>query len=320
MTRRFSRLCLCVAAWTWSVCAAAGDFDPNASAEEILDALIGVRIPPPKASPWQSELQLRLGGGYARNVLYSAFDELDSGFSSAEAEFFALRKDASPHSVHLYAYGNQRHYYDLDRDNDDTSAIAQGGWEYRDEGRGALGLRGHYFFTDQFFDTSVSDVVLESTRLTQHDLGSDAYVDRIVLQGVTARLGMGHRYVELQDSDDDYHQLEGSASLTGELPSRLSVSLLYRYQRDDYDDREKRDDMGTVLEGPPVDIQNHQVRMEGAWFWDAGHAWRTRCWVTGRCRDDDAGGYYDYRSMQGGVDVRAMDCESRGHLHRLALR
>lgn len=305
MMRRIASVFGIVAAFAWSAFGATGEYDPNASAEEILDSLLGVPRQPSKPSPWQSELQLRLGGGYARNVLYSPFDEKDSGFSSGEAEFFAMRKGDSPHALHLYTYANQRHYFDLDSDNDETSAIADGGWEYRDSCRGALGLRAHYFFADQFFDTSVSDAEIESSRLTQHDFGSDAYVDRVLLPGVTARLGAGHRFVELQDSDDDYQQLEGLASLSGEIPSRVSVSLQYRYQRDDYDAREKRDAAGYALPGPPVDIQNHQVRLEGAWYWDAGHVWRTRCWVTRRCRDDDGGGYYDYESAQGGVDIRA---------------
>ncbi len=279
-------------------------YDPDASAEEILDALIGAEARKPIPSPWRGEAQIRLGGGHAWNVLYSPFAERDSPFSSVEADLLAFRRADSPHALDLYGYGSHRHYFDLDEDNTEATAIVQAGWEYRGMRRSTPGVRAHYYYVDQFLDTSISDVETDTTRLTEQDVGLESYVAYAINPAVTARLGGAFKYACLEDSDDDYRQPEASASLTGRTPFGLSLAAHYRYHVDDYDSRSKRSAAGEPLPGDPVEIRNHNLRIESSWFWDARHRWQTRCWVAQRCREDDGGGYYDYESSQAGLGLR----------------
>ena len=306
--RPVSRLAVFLMLLTMCAVAGASDdlpFDPDASAEEILDALLEAPIPEAESSPWQTEAELRVGCGYAKNVLFSPFAEESSIFSGSEAEFFALRQGDSQHRLTLYAFGSHRHHFDLDHNNAEYLAVAQGAWEHRNEDKGAYGLRGTYYFVDQFFDASVSDIETDATRLRQHDAGANTFIRCHVRPYLTAEVGSAYRYSALDDSDDDYAQWEASASLEGKTTSGLTLGLGYRYRLDDYDEREKRTERGEILPEETVNVANYEMRLYGYWFWDSTHRWKTKWHVTSRTRDDNGGGYYDYQSWRGTIGTSA---------------
>ena len=292
-----------LAGWVAVARSEESDFAANASAEDILDALLEIPAAQPKAPLWQAELGVRLAGGHTENVLYSPFAEQDSLFSASEAELYVFRQTESKHHLSLYAFGSHRHYFDLDEDNDEYAAVAQGGWEYRDASLGTYGLRGTYYYFDQFFDASISDVELDATRLRQHDAGARSYIRYSVFPRVTAEVGGGYKIASLEDSDDDYGQRETSTALEGRTHSGLAFALGYRYRLDDYDERVKRTAEGEVFPGDSTDLANHEARLYGSWFWDAAHNWKTRWRLTTRWRDDDGGGYYDYVNWHGGIGM-----------------
>lgn len=280
-------------------------YDPTAPAEEILDALLEEPSPRLHTPLWRTAFDVRLGFGHAENVYYSPFTKEDSAFSASEGELFVFRQGRSHHYLSLYAFDSHRHHFDLQRDADEHTTIAQAGWEYRDAPVGTCSLRGTYYYFDQFFDASRSDVETDAVRLKQHDAGANSSIRYPLRPNLTAEVGSGYRYVALEHSDDDYGQWEGSASLEGRTLAGLSLELSYRYRLDDYEERVKRTAEGVALAGETVDIDNHELRLQGSWFWDTAHDWKTRLRVTTRVRDDDGGGYYDYNRWQGGVDTSA---------------
>jgi hypothetical protein len=274
------------------------------SAEEILDALLAAPLAPTKAPAWRTELDLRQGVGYAKNVLYSPFYEQNSPFSISEAELFIQRQSASMHRLSVYALGSHRHYVDVEPDDGEYNAFAQGEWEYQPNSRSSCGVDAHYQFFDQFFDASTSDVELNSTRLKQHDLGANTFARYAVLPHLTARVAGGYKAAFIDDSTDDFQQTEAETSIEGQPHSALTLALTYHYTFDDYDERPKRTGSGELIAEEVAAIASHEFGLNGTWYADATRNWRLRWRLSQRQSDDNGGGYYDYDSWQSAISLR----------------
>jgi hypothetical protein len=277
---------------------------PDVSAEDILDTFLAVPPELDKTSAWLAQLDLRQGAGYGQNVLYTPFVGQDSMFSVSEAELLAYLPLGSAHRLSIYAFGNHRHYVDLPANNVEYNALAQGEWEYQFNKKGACGLDANYQFFDQFFDASISEVELDSTRLKQQDVGASTFARYAVLPYLTARVQGGYKVAVIDQSDDDYRECEVSSSLQGQSQSGSTLALTYGYTRDDYDHREMRTGVGEVVPDETVDIASHLFRLHGSWYWDAARNWMMRWGGSQRLRDDTGGGYYDYESWQGTMGIR----------------
>jgi len=237
----------------------------DVTAEDILDALLGVQPPVPVKTPtWLAEAELRQGGGYAENILYSPFTEENRAFAVSEAELFVFRPPESTHRLSFYAFGHHRHYFDMDRRDAEYNAFARGEWEYRLAARGSFGLNANYHLFDQFFDASISELDIESDRLKQHDVGTGSFARYALWPRLTARVEGGYTKARLDDSDDDYDRWEGSLSLFGRVRSDLTLGVTYRYELNDYDHREKRTSVGEAIPGDAVDIAGQEWGLHGS--------------------------------------------------------
>lgn len=279
------------------------DYGPDLTADTLLDFwLEEPTLPPPSA--WHADVQVGVGAGYKKNVLYSAVHEQDSALSLAEIDMFVYRDLPSRHELYLYAFADQRHYFELDRGDNDQTAIAEVSWTRRFDARGAVNLRGTYSYIDQFFDASISDRDIDAVRIQQQDYGLSLYADRGLTDRLLARVGGKRKAVDVEDSDDDFRQWEALGQLEYGEGTRWKAGVTYRHDYDDYDERNARTAAGEPIEDEAVTIVTDRLSLYGRWYWDGARKWETRARVTGLVKDDDGGGYYDYQSWRGSLLLR----------------
>ena len=292
-------------AWAAAAPAEEIDYGADLTAEQLLDSWLAppeLVLPPP--APWKLDLTARAGGGYKENVLFSAVREQNSAFSLAEVDAFLYRESDSPDQFYLYGFADQRHYFDLDRGDNEHLAVAEASWTRTFREPGAVNLRGTYSFIDQFFDASLSDTETDAIRLFQHDAGLRGHVEKEIAPRLTLRLGGGANRVDVRDLDDDYRRWRGLARLEYSCGPRGKAGVSLEHDRDDYAERPRRTATGEPLDGNAVAIAAETLTLYAQRNWDADRRWQTRLTLTGRWRDDDGGGYYDDRSWRASLLLR----------------
>lgn len=280
-------------------------YDPEASAELILDELLAYVPPPIPPTPvWLAEFDLRLGGGYKENVLYSAVVPQDSPFTLVEAEVFVLREAEDAHDIWLYAFGDQRHYTELTRGDNEYTFMAEAHWQYRPSEGSAVQTQASYYYLNQFFDASVSDVETDSFRLVQHDVGGSLAYEARFARLLHAALGGQVHEVMLEDSTDDYRVYEGFLDLKLRSERGDTLGLIFRRQLEDYEERMRRTATGERLEGGTVELDVARLRLYTRTYLDAARRWLGGLTLEARDQTDNGGGYYDFRALKLGLRLQ----------------
>jgi len=300
---------LLVAAWAWKCPAQeAPEFGPDLTAEQLLDAWLGEgsEVPPVEPARGRGKLDLRVhgGAGYKKNVAYSAVHPLDSAFSVANAELSLDRQFPEKGEIYLYAYGEQHHYFELDRSEDDQSATAEFAWVAHPGRVDTLQLTGNYYYIDQFFDASLSDIEVDSYRLREHDAGAQALTEKQLSTKWSVRLEGGYQEVMIHESNDDYSEWDVQAGADCTLDRLTLISAEFQRGFEDYHDRPKRDPLGDPLASGTIDLAEESLTLKLRRYLDRQRAWQVRLRGSVTARDDNAGGYYDYLGWRGRLQLR----------------
>lgn len=280
------------------------NYGPDVTAEALLDQILAEPVRPTPQPAWHANASLYGGFGYKENVLYSALHQQNSPFSSAEFDLFLFHVGGDLQELSLYAFADQRHYFDLDRGENEQSVLAEANWTRRSPAGHAVSLQGMYAYFDQFFDASLSQADIESLRLRQHEYGGRNHLEWAAGGGWFLRAGAELTDVSVVDFDDDYWAWEGLAQIEYRLAERGEAGIAYTRGEEDYDDRLQRSAAGDRVDGSPVDIATDSLCVYGRWYWDAARRWRTQLKWTAYSRDDDGGGYYDYQSWRSRLSLR----------------
>jgi hypothetical protein len=277
----------------------------EASPEQVLDWILNEPFPAEELEPrrWDVDLSLQGGAGYKKNVLYSAVNPLDSSFSTLQADLFLVRSGAPEQDVYLYAFADQRHYFELDRADNEYTVFAEVNWGRR-ASLAEVNLKGHYLYIDQFFDASVSNADILSNRLRQHEFGLDGHVERSLYRDLYLRLEGAVRDVDVLDYPDDYWAWLLGGRFEYRPGPKVAAGILYNHADEDYDERPQRAADGEPSPGTTVHIVDESLGVYARGRWGRDRRWGVDGALTGILRTDDGGGYYDYRAWRGRLLVR----------------
>ncbi|MFT5494914.1 MAG: hypothetical protein ACI9TH_000305 [Kiritimatiellia bacterium] len=274
------------------------EYTADITADALLDMwlLPDAPIPAEPLPRWGREFRFNAGMGYKENVQFSAFNPRDSAFSLAEVEGYLYTLQPEKHESYVYAFADQRHYFDLDQGADEQSFIGQAAYKRHHDRYGSFGAELQTFYFDQFLDASFSELELNAIRLRQYEFGGLVSYGRPVGKRAKVEVAYGPFRSQLANAPDDYDR--HLARLNTEYAfDRSTLKLELQQETFDYDQRARRQADGARLAGR-TDIEADQARMTSTWYWDAQKAWHNRLQGTLRQLDDNGGGYYNYDSWQ----------------------
>jgi hypothetical protein len=291
-----------------------GDSDLVADSGLPSDPELAAVLQPVPPRKWDLDASLKAGAGYKENVLYSAYHPSDSLYSLAELDAFLMRRQTSSNQLYFYLFGQQRHFFDIDEAENEQSVVFEGNYLHQFTPTTGLELAGNYFYVDQFFDASISEVESDEFRLVQHDLSLRSAVQQSLGKNWKLWIGGGGGEVMLEDSQDDYTQWNMLGRLEYAPRRYARYGLIYRREYELYSDRIQRTAIGETIPGETVDLTTDSLRLYGFHPIDRQGKLHLFANLTGYLRDDNGGGYYDYDRWRASLGLRGRHNRWKGDL------
>jgi hypothetical protein len=241
---------------------------------------------------WELDLKFRAGLGYGDNVLFGAYEEVNSGYFLGAIDGLYYRTVDDSWSAYVYVFGEHMEYFE----NVDAGKlyVTQGQVSrLSDSEERNYGLSATHLFYDQVFDASVDRVNFDTFGVSAHQLEIEPFLEFYFKDGgqlrVEALVG-GSRY---EDSYDDSDSLGGLLKYQRSIGEHSSLSLEYLFEDREYLEKAARDAEGYAVEGftrLKVGMGIISLRVneneEGGWRFDTKLSHY-------RQRDEEAG-YSDY--------------------------
>ncbi len=255
-------------------------------------------------SLWDWENRVTLGGGYKRNVLFSAFSQEDSAFSLTEWESTLIRL-ARPRDWQVFAYlvAENRHYVDVEGLDDEWLVVALGQAE-KPVGSWRFGLAAQYMYFEQAYrlefeelDLGATEVALHQFQLTpkmRYGLTDDLYLE--LRTPLTANL--------FDDSAQDYDEAGVVAELGWRMANGGRLTLSYGYEYRDFDERTERTVEGDAIAGEILAWEEHVVEMALHLPLGESGRWRSKTHLRYRVVEDGGSGYHDFNQTRASQTIR----------------
>ena len=257
--------------------------------KELLDELF-------KEPKWELDLKLRAGLGYGDNVLFGAYEEVDSGYLLGAIDGLYYRTVDDSWSAYVYLYGEHMEYFE------DVNAgklyVTQGQVSrLTDSQERNYGLSATHLFYDQVFDQSVDQLNFDTFGVSAHQVEIEPFVEFYFKDGeqlrVEALVG-GSRY---EDSYDDSDSLGGLVKYQRPIGSRSILSLEYLFEDRDYLEKVARDAEGYAVDGVTrlrvgmgtISLRVNETEQDG---------WRLDTKLSHYTQRDEEAGYSDYNRFR----------------------
>jgi hypothetical protein len=267
----------------------------ESSIKDIIDANLA------PAPQWDFSTTLSMGIGYKENVLFSAFNEQDSIFTSTELEATLFRLAlADGWQFFGYFFAENDHYFDVDGLDDEWLAIALlqthkkvGDWKF--------GLGGQYTFLEQAFSLSFEDLDLGSTKIVLNQFSLKPSIEYAFLKHAYVRLELPSETDRFEDNRQNYHEYGAHLTVGHQFKRGGKIEAVYRFEVRDYEERAIRNESGATLPGTDLEWEDHQWRFSLDYYLNAKKTWRSKSLLSLRRVKDNGSGYDDfwmYRARQ----------------------
>ena len=268
------------------------DLDGDLLTEGDLEELLGKELLDElfEESEWELDLKLRAGLGYGDNVLFGAFEEVDSGYLLGAFDGLYYRTVDDLWSAYVYFFGEHMEYFE----NVDSGKlyVTQGQVSRLSESQERnYGLSAPHLFYDQVFDASLDQVNFDTFGVSAHQVEIEPFVEFYFEDGDQLRvesLWGGSRY---EDSYDDSDSLGGLVRYQRPIGERSILSLEYLFEDRQYLEKDARDAEGYAAEGVTrlkVGMGTISLRV------NAENGWRFDTKLNHYTQRDEEAGYSDY--------------------------
>lgn len=279
--------------------AAAAALAQDAELPPELEALI------PRLPVWDVSCNVRGGGGYKDNVLLSAAIPQGSSFLTAGFDVFLLRLPTGGTEFNAMVTGDDRRYLDVEDGEKEQTLFAGVDFEQALGTAWKAGAAAQYFYFNQVFDASTTeDPDLGIVKGVGHSATLRPNVTRqfgaatsVTLEGLAA----WQFFEEPLDSHEDYG---GRLLFRRETGRGASFEVAYEYDYRPYDTRNQTTSDGQGI--PDTRLIYQYQRVEGWWRqkWGEAARWRTGLRLGAEINRDNGSGYYDFRRLIAGAQVR----------------
>jgi len=257
-------------------------------------------------SPWNLAAGARVGGGYKDNTTLSAFSADASPFLLVGADVFVLRAPWDGTEFQFLFTGEDRRYLDSDETEKEQTFLASSHVRRCFDDAWKLGLEGQYFYLDQIFDASATELDVGVVRAVGHSGLVRPSVGRALGRGLWFEIeGLAGRYF-FEEPLDDYWELGPRFRLRWEKERGEGSMLLLTYEvlRRSYDDRVEASRQGVPIEGTELEFVQQKVECSWQRTWDEGRRWRTATRIGLDLNRDNGSGYFDYDRYHVSEQVR----------------
>jgi hypothetical protein len=189
----------------------------------------------------QIESAVSLATGYNDNVTFNPFEPLGAGFVEGELKARFELQHSPRWSLDLDSAYLFRHFYDQDAIGDEVETFTTGNLRRVIDSHQSAGVELNYFYLQNYFDSSLSDIELSETELRLHEYGSRLYYAHFGPDAFR-EFGFAVSETDIEASSDDYrtYAIDGLWK-TGDWLFLSSLSLV------DYTDRSVRRGDGSPL-------------------------------------------------------------------------
>ncbi len=260
--------------------------------------------PPPEPPRWLFQSKIGLAVGYQRNLLCSAFSDLDSAVVYGEGDLSLLNVRRTQQRYTAIGRYTRTHFLDDSSVQDEDILFLLGEADFRWHDDWWLGATTSYFSAHQpFDDPEVADLDGASTPLhfRQWALAPRLLWEPSEEHQWSFALGLQEEWTDgLDFESQDNSQWFARLGYTFQPNSRHRWRLDYHYAETDYDERTTREPNG-VSQGRSLETRTHDWQMSYRHTWHLRHAhrWRTEARLRAyRQEDVNGGGYDDYWRME----------------------
>jgi hypothetical protein len=248
-----------------------------------------------KVPVWQPSWSVRGSGGYKDNVLLSGVLPRGSGFIGAGADLFLMRLPLDGPEASVLVSADNRHYLDVTEANEEATVLMNGVVKLRlGEGWRAL-VEGQYFFMNQVFDASVTELDTGSVLARGQSLGGRPGLSRWLGGGTWLDVEYPFQRQYFDAPLDDYWEGGARLGVRHGFGVKSEVRLAYESGWRNYDTREQVTADGEELAGTRLRYETQRAEANWRQHWDAGKHWRTQVRVGIENNRDNGSGYFDYR-------------------------
>lgn len=256
-----------------------------------------------KPSQWSKNLNLMLGGGHSDNPLQGPHLQTETGFAAASVDAFFLRMGKDSSVLYVYLYGEGNYYSGIPSLDLTGIALAQAEYSVTSPKTGiGRGIRLRHTYYDMVFDMSENLDSPYSFMVQSNKSEMRPFVSFPLGEGLTGTLELAAARDVYAMSSEDYGEKELRSILKwkGEEDKALSFYIFSRWK--DYNERLQRNRYGFSMDstsetrtvGSGINASRNLGKEDDWEVSLSGHVHKTT---------DNAGGYYDYTSLNGNLKL-----------------
>ena len=285
-----------------------GQEDGNLTDEMLEELLFGeesTEVVEEKPSQlWSKTLNLSFGGGHSDNPLQGPHVQTEAGFATASLDAFLLRMGKNSGVFYVYLYSEGAYYSGIPVLDLTGIALAQAEYSSTSPTTGlGRGIRLRHTYYDMVFDMSENLDFPYSFTVQSNKSEIRPFVSYPLGENLTGGLELAAaRDVYAMDSED-YSEKEFRTLLKwrGERETSLNLYMYSRWKN--YDERLRREASGFPFPEGTLETRTVGLGVSGGRTFGDKEDWEVSLSTYVNKTTDNAGGYYDYTSLSGRLEV-----------------
>jgi hypothetical protein len=256
-----------------------------------------------KPSPWSKNLNVMLGGGHSDNPLQGPHLQTEAGFATASVDTFLLRMGKDDSVLYIYLYGEGNYYSGIPSLDLTGIALAQAEYSATSSTTGfGRGVRLRHTYYDMVFDMSENLDSPYSFTVQSNKSEMRPFVSFPLGKGLTGTVELAAARDAYAMSSEDYGEKEFRSIVKwkGEKDRSLNFYIFCRWK--DYDERLQKDRYGFSMSSTS-ETRTFGSGISGSRTLGKEDDWKVSLSGYLHKTTDNAGGYYDYTSLNGNLKL-----------------
>jgi hypothetical protein len=251
-----------------------------------------------EVSPWETDVTLKGGAGYKKNILLSDFNRESSPFSLFSIDLFAYHLPVNDWEFSEFVTYEDRRYWNSESVDKEITVLAVTDLKRHFGERWKGGLNFDYFYADQVIDASFSEGIPARVQVKMHRLNG----------GPAAQFNFeGNRRIEImgrvtrqffEEPLDDSWEFGPKVVLGQKFGYKSDLTLTGSWRDRGYDTRQVQG-----VGGDSLHYQQWEAEAGLKYNFDKERHWNARARAGIESSQDNGNGFFDYLKWKISQDV-----------------